>query len=514
MLPRRLRQSGPVRGTRTTSWVDRPGTWLAMVRDVPDSVRVEGESHLSAGMILDVDSGLIRGVAVGRAGAEALADAIRSGLTRPAGDLPPGRPSEVACSLGLKDEFQKAWESVPEGGIAPSVYEVEPPDDAQDIFDSFLGHMAGRNQPADAPAPGDWALLYGAALEFYRSRPWDRWHDAITLSLEVKVGGPRRRFAVVVMGNSGVQHGLALYPGDDVPPGLRGWEPGALPRTPTGSLACTLDEPSDLPADIRAKAARYGWPADADLVPAVIRMGPPDEAGDPGAGEVQLLTVALTAVRAHDARGPVRTGPGEATTGSIALADGGRARFWLRQLRRPQASDQPQFRMHEAGHDLVPEGTPVVLGHLTWDSLTKLRTDARIHRPFPTGSPRPAGPEVPLVAILPRRRGGEAVAAKTAQLDPFGVSAVLTDDGQAVLVLVGSEGAEIVMEVDADGPGMQAFRRRMRATKGLHVVMVADESTSRGEGEVYGLFECHQAPSPPVRTTRPRPTKPLKRPRD
>ncbi|MHB1854206.1 MAG: hypothetical protein ACYCS2_04025, partial [Acidimicrobiales bacterium] len=86
--------------------------------------------------------------------------------------------------------------------------------------------------------------------------------------------------------------------------------------------------------------------------------------------------------------------------------------------------------------------------------------------------------------------------------------------GQAVLVLVGSEGAEIVMEVEADGQGMQAFRRRMRATKGLHVVMVADESTSRGEGEVYGLFECHQAPSPPVRTTGPRPTKPLKRPRD
>lgn len=148
---------------------------------------------------------------------------------------------------------------------------------------------------------------------------------------------------------------------------------------------------------------------------------------------------------------------------------------------------------------------------MTWDSLTKLRTDARIHRPFPTGSPRPAGPEVSLVAILPRRRGGEAVAAKTAQLDPFGVSAVLTDDGQAVLVPVGSEGAEIVMEVDADGPGMQAFRRRMRVTKGLHVVMVADESTSRGQGEVYGLFECHQPPSPPARATQPRPAEPPKR---
>jgi hypothetical protein len=32
----------------------------------------------------------------------------------------------------------------------------------------------------------------------------------------------------------------------------------------------------------------------------------------------------------------------------------------------------------------------------------------------------------------------------------------------------------------------------MRATKGLHIVMVVDESTSRGIGTVYGLFECHQ----------------------
>lgn len=32
----------------------------------------------------------------------------------------------------------------------------------------------------------------------------------------------------------------------------------------------------------------------------------------------------------------------------------------------------------------------------------------------------------------------------------------------------------------------------MGATKGLHVVMVADEATSRGEGTVYVLFDCHQ----------------------
>ena len=96
------------------------------------------------------------------------------------------------------------------------------------------------------------------------------------------------------------------------------------------------------------------------------------------------------------------------------------------------------------------------------------------------------------MAILTKPKKGESIAAKVAELDPYGVTAVRTDDGQEVFVLAGSHGAELLMEVPANSPGMSDFRRRMRATKGLHVVMVADEATSRGEGTVYGLFECHQ----------------------
>ncbi|MGH3473160.1 MAG: hypothetical protein ACRDPG_14080, partial [Nocardioidaceae bacterium] len=70
--------------------------------------------------------------------------------------------------------------------------------------------------------------------------------------------------------------------------------------------------------------------------------------------------------------------------------------------------------------------------------------------------------------------------------------AIPTDEGQEVFVLAGRNGAQLLMEVPAESPSMSDFRRRMRATKGLHIVMVADEPTSRGEGTVYGLFECHR----------------------
>jgi hypothetical protein len=64
------------------------------------------------------------------------------------------------------------------------------------------------------------------------------------------------------------------------------------------------------------------------------------------------------------------------------------------------------------------------------------------------------------------------------------------------------------MEVAADSPSLTAFRRRLRETKGLHVVMIADEATARGKGSVYGLFECHQPPPPARGRHSPRPSKP------
>ncbi|MGH3470420.1 MAG: hypothetical protein ACRDPG_00040, partial [Nocardioidaceae bacterium] len=319
-------------------------------------------------------------------------------------------------------------------------------------------------------------------------------------------------WAAVVMGNSGIQHGLVLYPGGHIPAGLGDWGPGLPVPMPPGTLSLMLDPPSELPSDLRNKAFRYGWPPDEELVPAVLRLSS-EGGGDPGAADARLLAVALAAVTAHDARGPIAVGSTRhASNGEIVLGNGRTGRFSIAQKPPEPAPDVPRFRVRQAGFDLVPEGTPVVLGHLPWASVTALRAAARIHRPIPPGAPRPAGTDVPLLAILPKPKKGESIAAKVAELDPYGDTALRTDEGQEVFVLAGSNGAQLLMEVPADSPSMSDFRRRMRATKGLHVVMVADEATSRGEGTVYGLFECHQPlPKAPRPSGERRSRKPSKR---
>ena len=83
-------------------------------------------------------------------------------------------------------------------------------------------------------------------------------------------------------------------------------------------------------------------------------------------------------------------------------------------------------------------------------------------------------------------------------MDPYGIS-VVEADGQAVVVLVGGGGAELLMNVPASDNAVRQFRSRLKARKGLHAVLIAGEETATGAGDVYGLFECYLEASHPVR---------------
>lgn len=74
---------------------------------------------------------------------------------------------------------------------------------------------------------------------------------------------------------------------------------------PAGTLLFTFDPPDKPPLELVAKARRYGWPLHTDVVPVSLRLGSERDGGDPVRLDVQRLTVALAAVTAHDARGPV-----------------------------------------------------------------------------------------------------------------------------------------------------------------------------------------------------------------
>ena len=45
-------------------------TWIVLIRDVSPVVRVDGETTVVASLVLDADTGLVRGVSVDRTGPE------------------------------------------------------------------------------------------------------------------------------------------------------------------------------------------------------------------------------------------------------------------------------------------------------------------------------------------------------------------------------------------------------------------------------------------------------------
>jgi hypothetical protein len=69
-------------------------TWMVMSRDVSDSIRVVDQPVAIAVMILDVDTGLIRGLSVAKDIPDALSQAVERALNEPAASLPPGYPQE------------------------------------------------------------------------------------------------------------------------------------------------------------------------------------------------------------------------------------------------------------------------------------------------------------------------------------------------------------------------------------------------------------------------------------
>jgi hypothetical protein len=72
-----------------------------------------------------------------------------------------------------------------DGGVAGT--------EAEDIFDSMIGHMSGRRQPKDLPSPADWRMLYDHAAGYLKAEAWRHRSDAEHLGLVVNVGGTLRR---------------------------------------------------------------------------------------------------------------------------------------------------------------------------------------------------------------------------------------------------------------------------------------------------------------------------------
>lgn len=312
-----------------------PITWMVISRDVSHSVSVADQPVVVAALILDVDTGLVRGLSMAEDLRGALAQAIEHTLTKPAGALAPGRPQRILTGIGLGDPVATELGRRPGLNLMPPIDEIVPGAVAEDIFDSFIGHMAGRRQPIDPPSPADWKLLFDQVQTYTGATPWRRWADDIDFVVDVVLDGERRRVKAVVMGNAGIQPGLAIFPGEVVEVDLEHRDPAAPWPFEAETLACTLDDPDDVPVEFRDRAVRHGWPHTAHLVPSFF--GVDEEGGrEISMADARLFAVVIAAVTAHDRR---HRRPSETsstpTEGQVAIPDSDSARFSVFHQYRP-----------------------------------------------------------------------------------------------------------------------------------------------------------------------------------
>jgi hypothetical protein len=308
---------------------------MVISRDISHAVQVADQPVVVAAMILDVDTGLIRGLSVAEDVRGALAQAIESALNKPAGTLAPGHPQRILTGVGLSDPVAAELGRRPGLTLIPPIDEIVPGDEAEDIFDSFVGSMAGRRQPIDPPSPADWKVLFEQVRVYAEATPWQRWADDIDFEVDVELDGERRHVKAVVMGNAGIQPGLAVFPGDVVEADLEHRDPAAPWPYEAGTLACTLDDPDDVPVEFKARAFRYGWRQTADLVPSFF--GVDEEGGrEMSTAEARLFAGVAAAVIAHDRRhrrpSPKSDTP---TQGEVAMSNSGSAHYSVRHRKRP-----------------------------------------------------------------------------------------------------------------------------------------------------------------------------------
>ena len=120
-----------------------------MSRDVSHSVRVADQPVVIAVLILDVDTGLIRGLSVAEDIPDALSQSVERALKTPAGSLPPGYPQRILAAVGLGDLVAAELGRQPGLNLIPSVDEIVPGAEAEEIFDLFVASIAELRRPAD-----------------------------------------------------------------------------------------------------------------------------------------------------------------------------------------------------------------------------------------------------------------------------------------------------------------------------------------------------------------------------
>lgn len=305
-------------------------TWLVLERDVSESVEIKGQRRTELALVLDADNGLVVATVVGTSAGDVIRRALKDALVRPAPPLKKAVPHRLVTAPDLVDHVQSAVGVLSKLATADLVEGMEMWE-AEEVFDSLVGHMEGRAQPGDPPSVADWHLVYDAMSRYADAAPWERWSDSECFDMRLDIGnGEWLGRSAVVLGAAGIQRGLNvlldhahLAKFEEL---AERNDPGANPlEVLEASLIVHLDPWRDTHGLAAVKARRFGWASHARLVPSLFTVrdgGPADLSGD----DARLLALATHALLAQDAKSlSVVGGPPE--TGTIQFGDGVAGRF-------------------------------------------------------------------------------------------------------------------------------------------------------------------------------------------
>lgn len=229
--------------------------------------------------------------------ADALWESVLQAMGRPA-VREPHRPGTIEVASAEEREALRPY--LERAGIECVAGErLEGLDSA---LDSMAQHFAGQGTPPsilDAPGmkPSQVGSFYTAAAELYRKKPWQRvpGDSIIKVECDQFQSGP---WYAVVMGQSGVQQGLAVY--EDL---------AALQRMMNGecseeenargmsALSLMFSEAFELSTRDLDAAEKHGWPvASPEAYPLVIHISPGLAMRSPLVWELELLEGCLRTI--------------------------------------------------------------------------------------------------------------------------------------------------------------------------------------------------------------------------
>jgi tetratricopeptide (TPR) repeat protein len=194
-----------------------PETWLVAVAQLRTWVTPPGEKPQRpyALFVLCMEDGAIlrSDLTPVAPAAEQVRDVFFKAMAKPArGAGPARRPARVIVPPARAETLLR---SLADARIEMDVAEREPPDQFWDIVRHLESAMRG-NQPehpgllsTKGVTPELAGSLFSAAADFYHAAPWVQLSDSQAIAVR-HPAEPRYRYAVI-MGNAGVEYGLAMY---------------------------------------------------------------------------------------------------------------------------------------------------------------------------------------------------------------------------------------------------------------------------------------------------------------